>query len=893
VSQPLGQLGKYLLVRELGRGGMGVVYEARDAAHPDRELALKLILAQGASQEELARFQREALALARFSHKHVVPVHDLIDTPRGPCLITDLIRGEDLAAVRKKQELSTGECARLVRDVADGVQALHDEGIVHRDLKPHNVMLTPDGRPVLLDFGLARQRGAESLTQTGAILGTPAYMSPEQAGGEERVDELTDVYALGAVLYYLITGGAPYRGSAIQVLHQVLRGAAPPSPSSSGATSHPHLDAICLKAMAPSPRDRYPSAGHLRDALDQFLDPPQPTRRRALALAAAGLVVLLAAFAFLRLRGQETTLPREVPALLGLLAKGDELPWKEALDSGALLLGDWLRAYPEHDARADVEAWRLGYEALAGLTPPDDADDPPRTDLAALDDWLERYADHPARQRVQGVRDASADLGELLATLRQEGEGSPLAARRALKDWGDQHPERPAYPGAAWLTAQLEGCDEADRVMKIAFPTPEQQYAALRRCETRYPDLPAPVWFGETYRRLALEIPVWSSPKPTKCKRPRVRFLPGEPLRFVTWGYESWVRYEPLRVWLLDAQADPPVSSRVAVRFKGAAVLDLAPAPDGRHVSLLLGMLDAPKETTTALVPRFELPTADAEVDARELIASQGGTVLDVWARWLARADPPTGPVLALAGNRNQRDPQSGAPLANDAGQILGEGVIRVLRQDQVLEHVADMPARALALSHDGARLAVGSGYFNSEHIRGAAERLRPQRVTVFDASSSELTELDRNARLAATPGHVGFLPGSTRLVISDNSNNVLVFDDDLNVPQAQLEGVGAKVRWGVGRAPAHNGAARGFVVDAGRRHLLSICGEERGEGRSQNEIRVWRLDALDQPDLDAWRLLNQPKPLFYVDLGPDHWLLIGTQDGVELRRWFHGSDEE
>ncbi|HBP22504.1 MAG TPA: serine/threonine protein kinase, partial [Planctomycetes bacterium] len=177
---------------ELGRGGMGVVYEARHPSLPNRRLALKQMQGLG-GQESLLRFQREAQLMARIEHPNVLKIYDCAIQP-AIFLVTDLVEGQDFKEVRREREFAPEEAAALVAQVADAVGALHQAGIVHRDLKPDNVILRPDGTPVLLDFGLARDLDAETMTQTGAVLGTPGYMSPEQADGSGKVGPPTDVY---------------------------------------------------------------------------------------------------------------------------------------------------------------------------------------------------------------------------------------------------------------------------------------------------------------------------------------------------------------------------------------------------------------------------------------------------------------------------------------------------------------------------------------------------------------------------------------------------------------------------------------------------------------------------------------------------------------------------
>jgi predicted Ser/Thr protein kinase len=296
-------IGPYLLVRELGRGGMGVVHEVRDAA--GRRLALKLILDAGQG-EALTRFRREAELMARVTHPNVVRVHALDVAPEGPFIVTELVDGRSLSQVAREGPLAPAAAAQLVRTLADAVEALHARGILHRDLKPQNVIVRPDDTPVLLDFGLARDVvSKERLTVTGALMGTPVYMAPEQAEGARpsSLGPTVDVYALGAVLLETLSGLPPFdetQGAMVTIKRVIMDEPRWPSSIRPGV---PHaLEAICRLAMSKAPADRYASAAALRDDLDRFLrgEPPQALARFPAPRSGAGLALAVgcAALAF-------------------------------------------------------------------------------------------------------------------------------------------------------------------------------------------------------------------------------------------------------------------------------------------------------------------------------------------------------------------------------------------------------------------------------------------------------------------------------------------------------------------------------------------------------------------------------------------------------------------
>jgi serine/threonine-protein kinase len=256
----------------LGRGGVGVVYRARHL-RLNRPVALKMLLAGPyARPEELERFLREAEAVAGLRHANVVQLYDVGDADGRPYFTMELVEGGSLAHKLADAPLPARRAAALVTAVAEAVQAAHQSGIVHRDLEPGNVLLTPDGTPKVTDFGLARRlEGGSGLTLSGAPLGTPSYMAPEQARGDQAaIGPATDVYALGAILYECLTGRPPFRAeTATATLQQVLADD-PVRPARLNRSVPRDLETICLKCLAKAPRRRYPTAQALADDLRRF-----------------------------------------------------------------------------------------------------------------------------------------------------------------------------------------------------------------------------------------------------------------------------------------------------------------------------------------------------------------------------------------------------------------------------------------------------------------------------------------------------------------------------------------------------------------------------------------------------------------------------------------------
>ncbi len=442
-------LGDYELLEEIARGGLGVVYRARQLGL-NREVAVKLLRTGAlAGEEEARRFRAEATAAAALDHPHIVPIYEVGEHEGQPYFSMRLVSGRDLGAVTREGSLPPHRAAELVATVADAVQHAHERGLLHRDLKPSNVLLDAEGAPHVTDFGFARRLDTDAaFTLSGQVLGTPGYLAPEQAAGRRDLTVACDVYGLGALLYHLLTGRAPFVGdSPAVVLRQTLE-AEPPPPRLLNPAVPRDLETITLKALAKEPRARYATARALADDLRRHL------RDEPICARPAGRAERVVRWAR----------RRPVPAallgiILGLL-----------LAVGAISIGAGIRV--DRQRRQAEAVKRFLAELLASPDPSRDGRDVRVTDLLAR---AARRAETELAGQPLVLAEVQSTLGFTYYQLSQYAEAEPLL-RRALALY-QRHLGPESVPTAEaharlgallnWDSRSAEGIAELERAAAI------------------------------------------------------------------------------------------------------------------------------------------------------------------------------------------------------------------------------------------------------------------------------------------------------------------------------------------------------------------------------------------------------------------------------------------
>ncbi|MEZ6184330.1 MAG: protein kinase [Planctomycetota bacterium] len=646
------QIGPYRVVGELGAGGMGVTYRARSEVH-GRDVALKVLHPGIAGPQECARLVREAELLARIDHPFVVGFLDSGEHHGVPFLVMELVEGEDLDRRRRRGgALEPEEAARLVAQIAEGVEELHRRGIVHRDLKPHNVLLDARGSPRVCDLGIARGDALSRLTETGALLGTPAYLAPEQALGEVAGPP-ADVYALGALLFELIADRPPFSGPALGVLQAHVHTPAPELGSVRPGVPA-GIAAVVARCLEKRPGERYASAGALAEALGEACaEVGAAPRRRARgrvggALLAVGLGAVAAGLAVRAATRDSVDLtPAQVQA-------------REACAEGDAALD-----------REHLHAAYAAYEAALALDPTFAQAEVGLARTAQLQDRQQLAVEHAARAKELDPSSRSAWL--TLASLRQT-VGDDAGADFALERARALDPDAPEVGLCAAVLARSKG-DLPGALRRAEAVLAREDLAPPLRAEGQV--LRANLLAGQGDTQAALDLL-----RGAYAQRPdlglaehaiqlQVAFDPDGPWRAELEAYRAAFPGAVNLERLYATAALPPaeaVQHLEALRAREPESLglrvDLARvrAVSGRDLDLAQRDLDAVLRESPGLVDawrwrirvaaaRFDVPGArDAARSWATLPRPPSRTPLQVWWTWANRAADPQGAQQAAEG---------------------------------------------------------------------------------------------------------------------------------------------------------------------------------------------------------------------------------------------------
>lgn len=592
------RLGKYEIQSEIGRGGMGMVYRGFDPTL-QRTVAVKVLPPQLAMDPNFVRrFQREAILAAQLKHPNIVTIHDVGEHEDINFIVMEYLEGATLDRWLSRGLLSLDQVNRIVHQVADALDYAHKRGVVHRDIKPSNIMVAEDGHVTLMDFGLVRASEGAALTQTGAIMGTPEYMAPEQAQGT-TVDYRADIYAFGIVIYRLLVGQLPFERNTTPALMHAHVYEAPPPPRQLRPELPVALEGVVLKAIAKQPADRYQSAGQLArefetaisskaPAVAAALPPPAaPASTRPSTTPATGAATVrpgarsTAPAAPVSAPAANTTRPRtqppvapqaasKMPILIGLLAVG-----LVVLIGGALLMMQRPAARPESTVVISTTALPATTAPKATAQPPTATAQPP-TDTSEPPTATYQPPTATSRPPTATSRPPTATPQPPTATSRPP-TNTPVPPTKAPT--ATKPPAPPARPG---LVLDFE----QDQTWRRG----NEPYGTFTRSAEQ-------VKAGASSGKLSYDFPAVANNYVVFELRP-AKALPGQPTGLTAWVYGDGSGHF-LNVWLKDKAGEVRAYSFGRIQHQGwqqmiASLDSAAPWPAGHISGPDNGVLDYP-----------------------------------------------------------------------------------------------------------------------------------------------------------------------------------------------------------------------------------------------------------------------------------------------------------